>query len=163
MKIIRDNIIYVQLEDINYIVNRNIGCPKKIIKETLSQGYIAIDYDNMYDFVFFKDKEIIDFINKTSFILDYDELNMKSIKELNVMINNYLEEKKSLLDKFNSMTKYEKKEDTLNNINDLEYKFYQVNKILLCKKGNDHLVLPEGIETPKKNIFKKIFKNKKKM
>lgn len=163
MKIFRDNCVYVQLEDINYIINRNISCPRNLIHRTIEQGYVFIDEKNKYNFIGYNEKNIVDFFKGLDFIINYDEIKDLTNEELNDSCQNYINDKEALLEEYNYMSPANKRniEDIISHINDLEYKYYQISKFLLYKKGNDNLVLPKGVDYPKKdNIFKKIFKKK---
>ncbi len=159
MKIIRNDIIYIQLEDINYIVSRNFKFPRNIVIRTIEQGYVAIDEINKYDFICYKDTDIVDYFKDLDVIVNYDELKELSVNELRNKCDSYLDQKDMLLDSFNEMALEEKivNHSILEEVNNIEYKYYQTNKYLLFKCGYDSFNLPKELQKEKK-IFKNIFK-----
>lgn len=163
MKIIRENCVYVQLEDINYLVNRNVQIPKKIIYRTLENGYLIIDESNKYSFIRYDEKEIIDFFKGLDVIIDYDSIKNLPTDQLDLYCDNISKVKDEELDKFNKLSKEKRmsNQKQLDRINDLEYRYYQVNKFLLYKGGYDSMELPKEVKKEEKksglkNIFKRI-------
>lgn len=144
MKIFKDNIVYVQLEDLNYIIKKELDFPKNLIPKTIEQGYVFIDEKNQYNFIGYNEKNIVEYFKNLELIVDYDNIKNLSADELNRICNRLLHDKEL------------SKEDEYDSI---EYKYYQINKFLSFKEGNEDLNLPEGVDYPKKDsIFKKIFK-----
>lgn len=163
MKIIRKDCVYVQLEDINYLANRKISMPKRVIHRALENGYLYVDETNKYTFIRYDENEIIEFFKDLSVVIDYDSIKNLPSDQLEQYCDNILKAKDEKLDKFNNLPKEKrmKREYDIEEINDLEYKYYQVHKFLLYKEGYDTMTLPKEIEKENKkgglkNIFKRI-------
>jgi hypothetical protein len=163
MKIIKGNFIYIELEDLSYVVKKGIGVPKNLIQMTIEQGYVFADKNNMYKFIGYKDPKIIEYFKEQDFVIDYEEIKDLSIDKLIQKCDRYIDDRDLLSEEYSMMDTYskEKYKDDLKTIDDLEYKYYQVNKYLLFKSGDNEFGLPEEVYSPKKeSILKNIFKKK---
>lgn len=82
MKYIKNNKIYVQLYDLNYIIYNGAGItPKSVFDKALKQA-VNMNDDNKYDYIEFDDNHEINYFEGLSFIINKDEIDNMSIDEL---------------------------------------------------------------------------------
>ena len=70
MKIITENSIFVQRNDITYLNQSNLEVPTSIF----GNGVSTTCNVNKYDFIEFKEKEEIDFFKNIDWLIDYNEV-----------------------------------------------------------------------------------------
>lgn len=107
MKIFRNNILYVQKRDLNYLLIFNIDMPP-ILKENLKR--IDLTDNNKNDFIRFRTKEEINYYNSLPWLIDYDEYSETDEIEL-LEIGNVIGQKlKTITNKDNYNNKEKLKE-----------------------------------------------------
>ena len=152
MKIIRKNRIYVQLNDINFMMKvlpyMSLECPKKLLEECFKKvNGVQI---NKYSFIEFNDEEIINYFKKISFIVDYDKYKKLNYVEMQKCIENIGNELENISDRYNSYSEIEKvlkykKIKTL-----CEMKYHKLNSIRdIYKFKNNELVFDLPIKEKK--------------
>ena len=137
MKIIRNNICYIELDDINFFEN----LPPNILIE------LKMGYSREYRFQRFIQKEAVNFFAKNPCIIDYDLICELSIEQLDIKI----EQIRQILNKI-CLNWLDSSEKNINNgyfnINNFKYilktlekyrnnkSYYdaQINKIFNCKQ-----------------------------
>ena len=158
MKIIRKNKIYVQLNDINFIMKIfsyiSLECPKKLLEECFKKVFVVNEI-NKYDFIEFDDEEIINYFKKLSFIVDYDKYKGLNFKEMHKCMENIGNELENISDKYNEYSEVEKifKYKKISVL--LKMKYHKLNSIRdIYRFKNNELVFNLPIKE-KKKIFKK--------
>ena len=72
MKIVTNEAIYVQKNDLVFLNQTDIPIPASIFMKAFGKGATIINYNNRFDFVKFEDSKEIEFFKNMDFILDYD-------------------------------------------------------------------------------------------
>lgn len=150
MKIITENAIYVQLNDIAYLNQTDLEIPVSIFMKVFGGNTVIIDDSNRYEFVKFNLSKEIEFFKGIDWILDYNEVKDLSEEEIIKLGQSIAKEKNSIAHKFNSM-KPKKQKDNMNMVSQcelLDFKMYSLRDVLLFKQGHIKIDLPEGIDFP---------------
>lgn len=152
MKIITENAIYVQKNDLSQLYKMDSAIPASVFLKTFFEnGVVIIDDSNRFEFVKFNDKKDIDFFKSTDWIVDYNEVKDLSEDEIIELAHNIYDGRNQIATKFNSMSDEEKDNnlDMINKCELLDFKLASLRDVLLFKKGDLIITLPEGIEYPK--------------
>ena len=167
MKIITENSIFVQRNDITYLNQSNLEVPTSIF----GNGVSTTCNVNKYDFIEFKEKEEIDFFKNIDWLIDYNEVKDLSEDEIIRLIENTLKERNETEQKFNFMIPKQKKKNInlLFQCELLDFKKYSLRDILWFKQGKIKMNLPEGVEyldgskqeIGARKLIKKIFNRNK--
>lgn len=150
MKIITDNAVYVQKNDIAYLNQTDLAIPASIFMKVFDSGIVIIDDSSRYEFVEFDDPKEIEFFRGIDWMIDYNEVKDLSEEETITLGQSIVEETNSIAQRFNSMTPEERKEN-MNMVSQyelLDFKIYSLRDILLFKQGHIKMELPEGIDFP---------------
>ena len=171
MKIITNDAIYVQKNDIAYLNNTNITIPASIFMKVFGKGIVIINDLNRYEFVKFEDKKEIDFFKQLDWIIDYEDVRNLNEKEILKLARTVADEKAKIALEFNKMSEKEMAANTdmVDEYELLKYKLYSLRDVLDFTRGELKFNLPEGVEYPTyyqvkeekgiKRLFKKINKN----
>ena len=171
MKIITDNAVYVQKNDIAYLYSSDLEMPVSVFMKVFGKGDTIIDDSNRYDFVKFEDESDREFFKGLDWIIDYNEVKNLSEEQIVGLLNNIGDAQQKVVITFNSMSEEERRahSDMVTQCELLEFKFYSLRDILWFKQGHISMKLPEGIDYPdgysqEKDILKliKTLFNKKK-
>jgi len=168
MKIITNDAIYIQKNDIFYLRHTNLYIPIPS-----SVDYINISDKDRYEFIKYEDEKDIEFLKNLDLIINYDEFKDLSEEEIINLGQSIAQEKNRIANKFNSMPE-KFREENIDIVEEkcklLGFKMYSLRDLLLFKKGMLKMNLPDGIPYPSeyhqnedkglKKILKKIFKNK---
>ena len=169
MKIIKDDCIYVQLNDVAYASciypqgENNTQLPK-MMNELLYGGatILEINTSNQYDFVKFSDKETIEFFKQMDDILDYDKVKDFTPESILGLADGLFSSLQIINLTKNSFGINESVED-IKNTNRLMHQYQSLMKFYLFLNDEVEMQLPEGIETPthykKQNQMSKWFKS----
>lgn len=152
MKIIHDNLAYIQKGDLRVIFNfSNLVIPNSLVKKAFSE-YNMVDRNNKDEFILIVDKEEIDFLKTVDFVIDFTEVKNKSIEELNILKNNIINDYSKVLSIFNSLDENGKNKNIslYLKLNLFEYKIYSIEKVIQYKQGKIKLNLPKGEELKEK-------------
>lgn len=172
MKIITDNAVYVQKNDIVYLNSADFAMPISVFMKVFGKGITIIDDSNRYDFVKFEDESDREFFKGLDWIIDYNEVKNLSEEQIVGLLDNIGDAQQRVVITFNSMSEEERRahSDMVTQCELLEFKFYSLRDILWFKQGHISMKLPEGIDYPdgysqEKDILKLIktvFNKKKK-
>ena len=161
MKIIREDGIYVQKNDLAHLTHVDDPVPASIYLKAFGGPYTIINDSNRYDFVKFTEENEIAFFKKQEWIIDYDavkDFKDEDFVELGKSIAKEQEEQANL---YNSMSAEEqsKNRDIVVYCDLLEFKFYSLRDILWFKQGHIKMTLPgeELVKESKKQSFIKRF------
>lgn len=172
MKIITDNVAYVQKKDIDCLNQTDLAIPASIFMKVLGNGIVIIDDSNRYEFVEFEAPEEIEFFKGIDWMIDYNEVKDLSEEETIALAQSIAEEKNSIAQRFNSMTPEERKNNMsmVSRCELLDFKMYSLRDILRFKQGHIKMELPEGVDFPTgfeqekgiRKLIKTMFNKKKK-
>lgn len=167
MKIITDNAVYVQKNDIAFFNRTDLLIPASIFMKVFGNGVVIIDDSNRYEFVEFNTPEEIKFFKMIDWIIDYDEVKDLSEEEIIALAQNIADEKNNIAQMFNSMTldERDKNIDMVSQCKLLDFKMYSLRDFLWFKQGHIKMELPEGTSLPVefapknriRNLIKTIF------
>lgn len=142
MKIIANNVAYVQKKDIDYIKQSDLKIPEFIFFKVFSTN--NINENNEYEFVKFTKSNEIEYFKNLDWIIDYYQVKnlteddiIKLIEETAVQIN-------KIADKFNKMNDHKKEKhlDMLIKCELLDYKMNSLRDALWFKQGHINMKLP---------------------
>lgn len=151
MKIVTDEAVYVQKNDIAFLQTTDIVCPYNVHNE-LFQGEDAViiaDY-NRYDFVKFTRPNDMEFFKSLDWIVDYNALKDLSEEELIELGQGVATKINVMAATFNKMSEEKKAEnfDMVEQSNLLRYKMYTLRDIVLFKKNILDMQLPPELNLP---------------
>lgn len=166
MKILTNDGIYVQKNDMAYLTHSETAIPASIFMSVFGVGsYTIIDDSNRYEFIKFTGKEEVEFLKSLDWIVDYNAVKDLTQDELEKMFNELAEKRKTLAQKFNNMPIDErmKNVDIIEMCENLRFKMLSINDVNLFRSGKLAMTLPEGfertiIEEEKTSGFQKIIK-----
>ena len=150
MKIITNNVAYVQKNDIVCLNQTDLVIPASIFMKVFGNGIVIIDDSNRYEFVEFDAPEEIEFFKGIDWMIDYNEVKDLSEEETTALGQSIAEEKNNIAQRFNSMTPEERKEN-MNMVSQcelLDFKMYSLRDVLWFKQGHIKMELPEGVDLP---------------
>ena len=145
MKVIYDNCVYVQKNDMAYLEASDLPIPASVFTRVFGNGITIIDDRNRYDFVLFKEKTEIDFFKGLDWMVDYNELKNLSEEEIIKLAENTNEERNEIAATYNSMPVEERQKhsDMVTKCDLLEFKFYSLRDILWMKQGHISINIPK--------------------
>ena len=152
MKILHNNVLYVQNKDFFTLFNLNLPVPPSTYCEFFQNNLVVlIDKNNKQDFIAIKNREAINTLLNFDFILDYNKI--KDLNEEELMVY-----RKKLTDRLHEIYN----ELYYNKFLDLKEKYHLRLQYLLINEevialdeyiqflnGNIQLLLPDGVEYPK--------------
>lgn len=150
MKIITDNAIYVQKNDIVYLNQTDLAIPASIFIKVFGNDIVIINDSNRYEFVKFEAPEEIEFFKGIDWIINYNQVKDLSEEETIALGQSFAKEKNNIAQRFNSMVPEERK-DNMNMVSQcefLDFKMYSLRDILWFKQGHIKMELPEGVDLP---------------
>lgn len=150
MKIITDNAVYVQKNDIAFLNQTDLAIPASIFMKVFGSGIVIIDDSNRYEFVEFEAPEEIEFFKGIDWMIDYNEVKDLSEEETMALGQSIAEMRNSIAQKFNSMPP-EKRKRNMNMVSQcelLDFKFYSLRDVLWFKQEHIKIELPEGVDLP---------------
>ena len=146
MKIFANNKVYVQNNDLSYLLHNAKEIPASIFEKVFTGIFIVTD-KNRYEFIEFSKPEEIEFFKKSEWIVDYnslDGMNEEQIIEYGQQIN---KKRNQIAESFNKLSKNEREkqyDEITSQIDLLEFQMLSVRDILWHKQGNLEFSLPEG-------------------
>lgn len=164
MKIITENAVYVQKNDIVYLNNIELAIPASIFMKVFGNGIVIINDSNRYEFVKFEAPEEIEFFKGIDWMIDYNEVKDLS-EEIISLGQSIAEEKNNIAQRFNSMTPEERKEN-MNMVSQyelLDFKMYSLRDFLWFRQGHIKMKLPKELEQEKgiRKLIRTIFDKRK--
>ena len=183
MKILINNKIYVQKNDIAYLNSTDIPIPASIFLKVYGKGVTIIDGSNRYEFIEFSDPKEMSFFQGLDWIIDYDEVKCLSEEELIQLGQTVAAEKNRKADEFNGKSQKYRRENYERTMAEQElydFKMYSIRDMIMFKKGELDFPLPKGVARPTevidsevvteeqkeqsspKSFFKSIFRRNKK-
>ncbi len=150
MKIITENAVYVQKNDITYLNHTDLPIPASIFMKIFGNGIVIINDSNRYEFEKFEDDSEIEFFKGLDWIVDYNSVKDLSDDEIIEIGQNIAQVKNQIAEQFNLMSEDERKENLglVTQCELLDFKMYSLRDILWFKQGHLPMTLPEGIDYP---------------
>jgi len=171
MKIIANDTVYVQNNDIVFLNHTDLPIPASIIIKVFGCGLTIVDDSNRYEFVKFDEESEIDFFRSLDWIIDYDLIKKLSEEQIIELIQNVTIQRNNIVKTFNAMNSEERRKNIhmVEECERLDFKINSLRDMLFFKKGQLNIILPEGINYPEgykkveengfKRLLKKIRKN----
>jgi uncharacterized protein YfbU (UPF0304 family) len=151
MKIVTNNAVYVQKDDMIALNETDLPIPTSIFNKVWGIGITIIDGSNRYEFIKFEEEHEIEYFKELDWIVDYNEL--KDLDEAGFIAlgEKAAQEQQDIAEKYNFMTKEEqnKNQDLVSRHQMLTFKIYSIRDVLWFKQGHIRFELPEGVEYPK--------------
>ncbi len=167
MKIITENAVYVQKNDITYLNHTDLPIPASIFIKVFGNGMVIIDDSNRYEFEKFEDNHEIEFFKRLDWIVDYNSVKDLSDDEIIEIGKSIAQSKNQIAKQFNSMSENERKEnlEMVTQCELLDFKMYSLRDILWFKQGHLKMTLPEGVvqkdEKGMQKLMRRIFPKRK--
>ena len=160
MKIITNDSVYVQKNDIAYLNSSDLPIPASIYMKVFGNGLTIIDDSNRYDFVKFDEESEIEYFKGLDWMINYNEVKDLREDEIIKLAESIGEEREQIATTFNSMAEEERKQhtDMVTKCDLLEFKFYSLRDVLWFKQGHIPMELPEGVEYPEGYAQEKKYK-----
>lgn len=151
MKIVTNNAVYVQKDDMIALNETDLPIPTSIFNKVWGVGITIIDGTNRYEFIKFEEEHEIEYFKELDWIVDYNELKDLDESEFIALGEKAAEEQKEIAEKYNFMTKEEQNQnqDLVSRHQMLTFKIYSIRDVLWFKQGHIRFALPEGVEYPK--------------
>lgn len=169
MKVLKDNKIYVQKNDMAYLNSSGLDIPASIFMKVFGQGITIIDNSNRYEFIEFTKPEEVEFFKGVDWIVDYNEVKNLSEEELIEFGQSVGNAKGEKIKQFNAMPEEDRRQQYERVTMDLElmdFKMYTIRDIIMLKRGQLSFPLPNGVElvttTPADANYEVIQDNSKK-
>ena len=156
VKIITENAVYVQKNDIAYLNHTDLPIPASIFIKVFGNGVVIIDDSNRYEFEKVEDNHEIEFFKRLDWIVDYNSVKDLSDDEIIEIGKSIAQSKNQIAKQFNSMSENERKEnlEMVTQCELLDFKMYSLRDILWFKQGHLKMTLPIGIDYPKEFVQK---------
>lgn len=163
MKIIAENKIFVQKNDIAYLNSTDLDIPASIILEVYGKGLTIIDDSNRYEFIKYEQPHEIEFLKNLDFIVDYNEFKDLSENEIIEIAKEIIKKRNELARTFNKMDKNKRKKNIniLYECEKLDFKINSIRDIIWFKNGDLNIKLPDETDTIKNEKSLKKIKQKK--
>lgn len=136
MKIITDNAVYVEKNDIAFLATTNSEIPKSIFMKIFKNGSFCYN-NNKWSFLKFEGKESIEYFKQLDWIIDYNDVRNLSEEEF-IQIDDAIADKKERIENaFNiiSIDAYLKNYNMILEWEKLNHIMYSLRDILWFKKG----------------------------
>lgn len=144
MKIITNEKVYVQRNDISTLLHFSNTLPNEVVNEVFSDVFICT-LNNRHEFMEFSNPNTIEYFKKLDYILDYDEVKDLSVEDLNKLYLSVDKEISNLLIEFENLSTEEQEKKYayyVNIINLKNYKLSSINDYTLYKKGKLKIKMP---------------------
>lgn len=150
MKIIRNDVVYVQKNDMGFLNQTDLAIPVSIFMKVFGNGITIIDDSNRFEFVKFEEASEIEYFKNLDWIVDYDsikDLSEEQIIELGQMV---AQERNRIAQTYNVMSKddREKNMHMIAECEKLDFKMYSLRDVIWFKKGQFKITLPDGVDYP---------------
>ena len=150
MKIITNEAIYVQKNDIGFLNQTDLSIPASIFLKVFGNGIIIIDNSNRFEFVKFEEESEIEFFKNLDWIVDYDSVKYLDESQIIELGQEVSQQKNKIATQYNAMSNNERKENEhmVFECERLDFKMYSLRDVLWFKQGHLQFDLPAGIDFP---------------
>lgn len=143
MKVVRDDVVYVQLNDLGFLINNDFGLPRIVFEKIFSgkNNVFIVNNSNRYDFMKFKGRDFVDYFASESinfWMLNYDEIKDLTMEELIDYGQKLSELRNEKVVYFNNLSE-EGKEKNMNIVFEcdlLMFKIYSLADYVYYRSGN---------------------------
>ncbi len=149
MKILKENKVYVQKNDMAYINSTDLPIPASIYMRVFGRGITIIDDSNRYEFIEFTKPEEVEYFKSLDWIVDYNAVKDLTEEELIQLGQEIAAEKNRRANEFNAKPKSVRQQQynaVMAELELLDYKMYTLRDIIMLNKGELDFPLPAGIE-----------------
>ena len=139
-----EQVLYVQLRDIDFLLHSDIYVPKSVYMVVLDDE-VPINKHKSRDYYAFRDKENIEFLSGLDFIVDYKKYRNLEAGEIGVIISDIDNAILDAENAFDTLTPEERKNNStyFYRIQRLDYKKKTLMEIANAKMGKGRVVLPD--------------------
>ncbi len=168
MKIVMDQAVYVQKNDIAHLNQSDLPIPASIMMKVFGGEVVIIDDRNRYEFIKFEDEKEIEFFRQIDWMVDYNEVKDLSDEEFIKLAQTIAHEKNTIAKKYNAMSMQERRKhsEMVTQCELLDFKIYSLRDVLWMKQGNLKIQLPKEVidsenDRSIRKLVKKLFPKKK--
>ena len=169
MKIIMNEAIYVQKNDIGFLTQTDLSIPASIFLKVFGDGKTIIDNRNRFEFVKFENENEISFFKSLDWVVDYNSIKDLDESQIIELGQEVAQQKNKIATQYNSMSsdKKRKNEHMVYECEKLDFKMYSLRDALLFKKGDlqfdlpETIVLPEEVEKNQVNVLRRVLRKLK--
>lgn len=145
MKIIRDDCIYVQKDDIAKVLDFMLDeLPVNTYQTIFAPGYFRTNNKDKFEFMKFTDATSISFFQNIPWIFDYEEISKYTISELINLGSNILNEKQK--------SPYQKEEERPYAYSKLDHQLQEITIIILIKQKQFEMDFPKELKKEKDHL-----------
>lgn len=152
MKIIINEAIYVQKNDIGYLNQTDLPIPASIyLKVFGNEVFSIIDNSNRFEFVKFEEKSEIEFWINLDWIIDYDSVKDLDESQIIELGKTVAQQKNDIAKRYNAMSDDERRKNKhmIIEYKCLDFKMDSLRDILRYKQGRIKFYLPDEIDFSK--------------
>lgn len=164
MKLVTDNKVYVQKDDIIHLLRGVNGgsIPASVFNKCFSSSFFIVDDSNRYEFIEFDSPEDIEYWKNQPWSIDYIALKDEPDETLISLGESYADKQSIIANEFNSLSGEEKEDnyDIVTKYEILDFMMFSLRDIILMRKGELDFPFPEGLEYLKPNNSKPKIENK---
>ena len=154
MKIIYENCVYVQKNDIGFLNQTDMPIPGSIYMKVFENNEVTIiDNSNRFEFIKFTKPNEIEYFKNINWMIDYNDVFNLTEDEIIELGNKIAKERNDIAKKYNAMSQEDRKKNysLIRECELLDFKMYSLRDIMLHKQGKLSFTIP----TPKKKRAKK--------
>ena len=145
MKIVTNNAVYVQKNDIGFLNQTDLPIPASIYIKIFGNGIVIIDDSNRFEFVKFDEESEIEYFKNLDWIVDYNVLKDMSVEEIITIGQSVAEEKNNIAKTYNAMNDEERMKNMhmVSECEKLDFKMYSLRDVIWFKQGFINITLPD--------------------
>lgn len=154
MKIIYENCVYVQKNDIGFLNQTDMLIPGSIYMKVFGNSEVTIiNNSNRFEFIEFTKPNEIEYFKNINWMIDYNDVCNLTEDEIIELGNKIAKERNEIARKYNAMSQEDKRKNysLIRECELLDFKMYSLRDIMLHKQGKLSFTIP----TPKKKRAKK--------
>lgn len=146
MKIITNDAVYVQKNDIGFLTQTDLSIPATIFLKVFGSGITIIDDSNRFEFVKFTEQSEIEYFRNLDWIVDYNEVKDLTDDQIMELGRSIADEKNEIAKVFNSMSDEKRRENMqmVVKCETLDFKMYSLRDIIWFRQGHIKMTLPDG-------------------
>ena len=152
MKIVTSDAVYVQKNDIRFLLlnQTDLIIPELIVLKVYGIG--IINYSNRLEFVKFEEESEIEFFKNLDWIVDYDSVKDLDESQIIKLEQEFDQQKNKIAKQYNAMSNNERRENEhmVFEYQRLICQMDSLREVLFFKEGRPQFDLPYGIDLPKK-------------
>ena len=149
MKIVTNDAVYVQKNDIGYLNQTDLPIPASIYIKIFGNGVVIIDNSNRFEFVKFEEDSEIEYFKNLDWIVDYNVLKDMSVEKIIELGQSVAQEKNAIAKTYNAMNQNDRMKNNhmVSECDRLDFKMYSLRDVILFKQGLINFALPDCLST----------------